>query len=266
MPTARPTNRTRPSLPLRWPMLRLVALSLTAAACAEEPPSSTTRDAADRTGDAGGQPATSPLGLSCFPGADPRGPLVTDFAPASFNLNKGRWAADPSLTFFTYSYHAPEAPDSTNADKVEGGVFNISGQIIPGSGGLAYAGGGLHFDSCLNTKTYKGVQYTLTGTTGGCALYFDLQTYSEQAITERGGCASYCYGFPRKAIVPSATPTTVRFTELENTGNPRSAAGMAAEIMGLRWQVEAGPAVGVDGGSAGPCTFNLTVDDVKLVP
>lgn len=258
-------ERTRRGLPPRLGRVGVVALALATFACASDPSASGRRDAAERAGDAG-KPAISTLGLACSPGAEPKGALITDFAPASFNQNKGRWASDPNLTFFTYSYHDPEAPDSTNADKVENGGFNLSGQIIPGASGAGYAGGGMHFDSCINTTTYKGVQYTLTGTTGGCALHFDLQTYSEQAISERGGCASYCYQFPTKAVVPSATPTTVRFTELEHTGIPATAAAMAAEIMGLRWQLEAGGAAGTDGGASGPCTFNLTVDDVRLVP
>lgn len=258
-------ERTFPGSTSRCGLVGTVIVALALSACASDPSASGRRDAADRAGDAT-KPAVSTLGLACSPGSEPKGALITDFAPASFNLNRGRWANDPSLTFFTYSYHDPDAPDSTNADKVENGVFNFSGQIIPGANGTGYAGGGMHFDSCINTTLYKGVQYTLTGTTGGCAMHFDLQTYSEQAISERGGCASYCYGFPQKAVVPSATPTTVRFTELENTGTPRTAAAMAHEIMGLRWQLEAGVAAGTDGGASGPCTFNLTVDDVRLVP
>jgi hypothetical protein len=126
-----------------------------------------------------------------------------------------------------------------------------------------YAGGGMHFDSCVNTTTYTGVQYTLTGTGGGCNIYFDLQTYSQQALSERGGCASYCYQFPRTQVTPRSTPTTVLFSELEGTGIPRSAAAMASEIMGMRWQLELAPGQ-VDAGQTG-CTFSLTLDDVKFV-
>ena len=209
------------------------------------------------------KPASATLGLFCSPGVDPAGPLITDFSASSFNGNKGRWAGDADLTFFTYSYHDPNASDSSNSDKVEGGVFTISGQVVVPGSDLSYAGGGMHFDSCVDTTTYRGVQYTLTGTTGGCTLYFDLQTYSQQAIHERGGCASYCYQFPRTVVTPGSTPITVLFSDLEGTGIPSSAAAMASEIMGMRWQVELAP--GRDDGGQTSCTFNLSVDDLRFV-
>jgi hypothetical protein len=262
MRNLRPARR---SLLVRWNLVRAVALALATSACAADPTSSSSGDAARRDGDSDARPAASPLGLYCSPGANPREGLITDFAAASFTLNRGRWAGDPNLTFFTYSYHDPDAPDSTNSDKVEGGVFTFSGQVVPGPSGTGYAGGGMHFDSCVNTTTYKGVQYTLTGTSGGCALYFDLQTYSQQPISERGGCASYCYGFPRKAVLPGAGPITIRFAELEGTGIPGGAAAIAGEIMGLRWQLQSGGGAGTDGGQAATCSFSLTVDDVRLV-
>ena len=229
---------------------------------AGDPGSSGAKDAAGPTDDGADVKAAAPLGLFCSPGVDPTGPLITDFSAATFNGNKGRGVSDPNLTFFTYSYHDPDAPDSTNSDRVEGGVFTFSGEVISDSG-AAYAGGGMHFDSCVNTTTYTGIQYTLTGASGGCNLYFDLQTYSQQAIRERGGCASYCYHFPRVAVTPRSTPITVSFAELEGTGIPSSAAAMASEIMGMRWQLELPPEQ-VDAGQTA-CTFSLTVDDVKLV-
>jgi hypothetical protein len=249
-------------LPGGWAPFGALALALSAPACAGA--SSTPKDAA--AGGSGGgdaKAATTALGLYCSPGVDPTGPLITDFAAASFNNNKGRWADDPNLTFFTYSYHDPNSPSSTNADKVEGGAFTFSGQVVVPGSDPSYAGGGMHFDSCVNTTTYTGVQFTLTGTSGGCALYFDLETYSQQAIGERGGCASYCYQFPRMAVSPRSTPITVLFSALAGTGIPTSAAAMASEIMGMRWQLELAPGQG-DAGQM-DCTYNLTVDDVKFV-
>ena len=121
----------------------------------------------------------------------------------------------------------------------------------------------MHFDSCVNTTTYTGVQFTLTGSAGGCTIHFDLQTYSQQAIHERGGCASYCYQFPTLVVTPRSTPVTVSFAELAGTGIPSSAAAMASEIMGMRWQLESPPGQGDAGQTS--CTFSLTVDDVKFV-
>jgi hypothetical protein len=249
-------------LPGLWGPLGALALALSAQACSGASPPSQDADAAS-SGGADTKPATPTLGLFCSPGVDPAGPLITDFSAASFNGNRGRWAGDPNLTFFTYSYHDPDAPDSSNSDRVEGGVLTLSGQVVVPGSAPSYAGGGMHFDSCVNTTTYTGVQYTLTGTSGGCALYFDLQTYAQQAINERGGCASYCYHFPRTMVTPSSTPITVLFSELAGTGIPSSAAAMASEIMGMRWQVESAPGQ-VDAGQT-DCSFSLSVDDVRFV-
>lgn len=251
------TQRTRRSLARRFSLVLLLA----AAACeggAGSPPS----DAA-LSGDGFADARVAPLGLFCSPGADPPGTLITDFSPATFSGNKGQWAGDPNLTFFTYSYTDPASPGSTVSDKVEAGVFTFSGEMASSGSAGTYAGGGMHFDSCVNTTRFGGVEYTLTGSSGGCPIYFDLQTYAQQTLRERGGCASYCYQFPRKTVLPSPSPITVRFSELEGTGIPSTAAAMAAEIMGMRWQVES-PSGQTDGGP-GQCSFNLRVDDVRFV-
>ena len=211
---------------------------------------------------AGGRPPTPTLGLVCSPGVDPAAPLIANFSAAAFNGNRGRWGGAENLTLFVYDYHDPDSPSGTSSWSLDGEVFTFSGEVVP-SPGPSYAGGGMHLDSCLNTTTYRGIQFTLTGTSGGCTVYFDLETYSQQAIHERGGCASYCYQFPRVLVTPRAAPITVLFSQLEGTGIPSSAAAMASEIMGMRWQLESAPGQ-TDAGQT-DCTFSLTVDDVRLV-
>lgn len=236
-----------------------LALALALEACAASPAAKdggATRDA----GEDGLTPATSPLGLFCSPGVNPTDPIIADFAGASFNNNKGRWGGPLNLTLFVYDYRAPNTGD-TSSYSLENDQFGFSGQVVP-SDNDTYAGGGIHFDSCLDTTTYKGVQFILTGSSGGCAVYFELQTYSAEPINERGGCASYCFHFPRIAVTPHPTPITVYFSDVAGTGMPSSAAAIASEVMGLRWQVEL-PS-GVDAGVA-TCSFNLAVDDVRLV-
>jgi len=251
-------------LPGWWVLLGALALAIATQACGGgSRAASGSKDAAPASeAGADGKPATTTLGLFCSPGVDPADALITDFSAASFNGNKGRFANDPNLTFYTYSYHDPNAANGSNADKVDGGVFTFSGEV-DSSAGSSYAGGGMHFDSCVNTTTYTGVQYTLTGSTGGCTISFDLETYSQQPINDRGGCASYCYRFPNTLVTPRSTPITVLFSDLAGTGIPGSAAAMASEIMGMRWQLELAPGQ-VDAGQTS-CTFSLTVDDVKFV-
>jgi hypothetical protein len=262
--TATNTKGSGLLVPGWWGLCAAWALALSTHACDGDPAvPSVTKDAAAGDDAADARASTATPGLFCSPGVDPADPRITEFSAASFNGNKGRWTGDPNLTFFTYSYHDPDAPDSSNSDKVEGGVFTISGQVVVPGSDPSYSGGGMHFDYCVNTTAYTGVQFTLTGTSGGCTIYFDLQTYSQQAIHERGGCASYCYQFPRKVVTPQSTPITVRFSDLEGSGIPSGAAAMASEIMGMRWQAELAPRQDDAGQTA--CTFSLSVDDVKLV-
>ncbi len=237
----------------------VVALTFAAQACTTTSSSSDAGPVREAAAD-GTPPATSPLGLSCFPGVNPGVPLIADFFAGDFNNNKGRWGGPLNLTLDVYEYHAPNT-SNTGSYAIEDDQFKFSGQVVP-SDNATYAGGGIHFDSCLNTTTYKGVQFTLTGNTGGCTVYFEVQTYSAQPINERGGCASYCFDYPRIAVTPRSTPITVYFAELVGTGVPSSAAGIASEVMGLRWQIEL-PS-GIDAGVT-TCTFDLAVDDVKLV-
>jgi hypothetical protein len=257
------TMKTTGPLLRLWPArIGALTLAVSGLACGEEPPGPPAPADAAIPGEDGAdaRPAAAPLGLYCSPGVDPGGPLVTDFAAATFNGKKGRWRDDDDLTFFVYDYRDNGGSESSN--RLEGDLFTFSGQVVPGAG-ESYAGGGMHFDSCVNTTHYTGVQFTLTGTSGGCAVYFDLQTYSQQTIRERGGCASYCYHFPRKVVTPRSAPITVLFSELEGTGIPSSVAAMASEIMGMRWQLELA-AGQVDAGQTA-CAFNLSVDDVKFV-
>ena len=253
-------KQTGHPLPDGRALLGGLALALFAPACGGG--SAAFKDAAAASdGGAGGR--TSPaLGLFCSPGVDPAEPLIANFSAATFNVNRGRWGGAENLTLFVYDYHDPDSPDSSSSRSLDGEVFTFSGQVVPSSG-ASYAGGGMHFDSCLNTTTYRGVQFTLTGTSGGCTVYFDLETYAQQPLNERGGCASYCYQFPRVVVTPRSAPITLLFSQLEGTGIPSSAAAMAREIMGMRWQLESASGQG-DAGQA-DCTFSLTVDDVKLV-
>lgn len=236
-----------------------VALALAVQACTSDPSAKDGGAARDTAADSP-SPATSPLGLFCSPGVNPTDPLIGDFAAGTFNNNKGRWGGPLNLTLYVYEYHAPNT-NNTGSYSVEDDQFKFSGQVMP-SDNFTYAGGGIHFDSCLNTTTYKGIQFTLTGTSGGCTIYFELQTYSAQPINERGGCASYCFDYPRMVVTPRSAPTTVYFSDVAGTGVPGTAAGIASEVMGVRWQLEL-PS-GVDAGTTS-CTFNLAVDDVKLV-
>ena len=204
-------------------------------------------------------PVTS-LGLFCSPGVDPADALLTDFSPATYNAARGRWGVDGNLTGTTFRR---KDNGSTVTSKVEAEAFSFSGQVVPGGNSEGYAGVGLQFDSCVDTAVYSGVEFLLSGSTGGCDVYFQLETYAELPIFAKGGCAVHCEDFPEKKVTPRATPTTVLFSALANTGSPASAAAMASQIVGMRWNLQE-PAGPTDAGQSS-CSFNLTVDDVKFV-
>jgi len=234
-------------------------VALAAADCSK---SSSSLDGAAFDGGAfdGSKPSVTPLGLFCSPGVDPANALLTDFSPATYNAAKGKWGVEGNLTGNTYNR---KDSGSTVTSKVDAEAFSVSGQVVPGGNPESFAGGGLQFDSCVDTTVYTGVAFLISGSTGGCDLYFQLATYAEQPTFSKGGCAVACENFPEKKVTPSPTPTTVLFSELANTGIPASATAMAAQIMGLRWNLQL-PVSPVDAGQS-PCNFNLTIDDVKFV-
>lgn len=225
----------------------------------------------DRPDDASLDSTSGPnsLGLSCSAGVNPSIPLLTDFSPASYNASKGKWGFTGNLTGSIVTFKNSDgggAPKNESAAsvKVVGEALSLSGQYLPEQTEDIRLGGGLQFDSCVNASDYHGVQFNLAGTSGSCGVYFQLQTYSQQATNELGGCASYCYRFPWKKVAPQTGTTVVTFSELANTGVPASAEALAAEIVGLRWLIHA-PTTQDGGTNIATCLFNLTVDDVRLV-
>jgi hypothetical protein len=237
----------------------LVAVAATD--CSKSPHSTLDGAAPDGAPVDSSKTSVTPLGLFCSPGVDPANALLTDFSPATYNTAKGKWGVEGNLTGSTYN--RKDSGSTAVTSKVEAEAFSLSGQVVPGANPESYAGGGLQFDSCVDTAIYTGVEFLLSGSAGGCDVYFQLATYDEQPTFVKGGCAGNCEDFPQEKVTPRTAPTTVFFAELANTGFPASAAAMAAQIMGLRWnlQLPAGP---VDAGQS-PCSFNLTIDDVKFV-
>jgi hypothetical protein len=123
----------------------------------------------------------------------------------------------------------------------------------------------MSFDQCVNTSTYTGVQFTLGGTTGGCNLFLQVQTLSQQVPANRGTCtAASCYQFPKFQVQVGTAPVTVRWSDLAGSGLPATADLIKAEVIGLQWQFEIPPG-GADGGVQAPCAANLTIDDVQFV-
>jgi hypothetical protein len=187
--------------------------------------------------------------------------LLTDFSATSWNTTTGKWGAAANLTGSIFSYKGPAAGTTWNPAAVTNAALVLGGTVAAGD----YAGGGMSFDKCINTAAYTGFQFTLGGTTAGCDLLFEIQTFSQQSTTNGGGCntaTTSCYRFPQVRVTAGAAPVVVRFSALATTGIPATAAGLAAEMMGLQWQLQT---TTVDGGQSSCTGVNLTIDDVQLI-
>lgn len=196
--------------------------------------------------------------LDCTTGVSPTNPLLTDFTGATWNNSQGKWGC--GFNGATYAYAGPKSTMAAQVDTTNHDLL-LSGNIASGD----YAGGGLSFGQCVNTTTYTGVQFTLGGTSAGCELYFQVQTYDAQGTANGGGCsaATGCYIFPQKMIAPTPGPVTVHFADLAG-GMPTGATAIAAQIVGLQWQMQSPPppasGLQVSCGNVG-----LTITDVSFV-
>jgi hypothetical protein len=126
-----------------------------------------------------------------------------------------------------------------------------------------YAGFGLLFDQCGTVAAYHAIQFTLGGTTGGCDLQLQLETFEQRPKdqTPPGGCdragGATCSSYPAALNLPTPPTSTgaitvkVPFASLSGWN-----ATLATEIVGVQWQLT----------SPGPsCSVNLRIDDVTFV-
>jgi hypothetical protein len=209
-------------------------------------------------------PATSAPStvLSCSPGVSPAAPLLTDFSAGTsgWHATVGKWGATSNLTGSIFSYGGGQT-GSTMASSVDTTAMDLvlSGNVLAGD----YSGGGMSFDQCVNTSTYTGVQFTLGGSTAGCDLVFQVQTYDEQSTTNKGGCTSSCYGFPSAKLTSTTGTVTVHFSDLTG-GVLTTQPAIKNEMVGLQWQFQSPAPVG-DGGQLGCTGIALTITNVSFV-
>lgn len=206
-------------------------------------------------------PPQSAPALSCSPGVSPASATITDFTmDAGWCTSSGKWGTVGNLVGGVFAYNGPGRLDPLVpvTASVADGKLHLKGDVAGGD----YAGGGLAFDACVNAPTkYSGVRFTLGGDIGACSLVFQLQTYSQQAVVNRGGCdlaaGASCYQFPKTSASVGST-NTIMWSQLENSGMPATPAALAAEMVGLQFQFE---------GTGGTCmNVDLTIDDVQFVP
>jgi hypothetical protein len=214
----------------------------------------------------GGTSAPS-ASLSCTPGISPAAPLLTDFSKdgaSGWHATAGKWgtagATNLSGSIFSYGGAVPSSTLASAVDTVSQNLV-LSGNVVAGD----YSGGGLSFDSCVNTSVYTGVQFTLGGTVAGCDLYLQVQTFEQQSVDNKGGCpkGGSCYSFPSSPKLATSGPVTVKFADLTG-GKPATPAEIVKEMVGLQWQFQSPAPVG-DGGQSGCTGINLTISNVTFV-
>lgn len=204
-------------------------------------------------------PQTLPA-LTCSPGVSPASPMITDFTMSEgWCETSGKWGSVGNLVGGLFAYNGPGRVDPLVpiTASVADGTMHLKGDVAAGD----YGGGGLAFDACVNTAMYSGVRFTLGDKVAGCSVYLQVQTFSQQAVANRGGCnpaSASCYQFPKTAPTLAAT-NTIMWSQLDGTGMPATGAAIAAEIVGLQFQFE---------GTGGTNCMNidLTIDDVQFVP
>jgi hypothetical protein len=218
------------------------------------------------TGTGGAAGATA---LTCT--ANPTTALLTNFGSASGDggvTASGQWGTLGQLTGHTFGYKGAMTNDAGVMSSVTATIdrtamdLQLQGTVVAGD----YAGGGMSFDTCVNSTMWTGIQFTIGGTTDGCNLAFQLQTLSQEGTSNKGTCTSSCYNFPNKTITVPATPTpmTILFSDLAGTGMPADPAAFEMEMFGLQWQFTSAAPVG-DGGIQMGCSPNITITNVSWV-
>ncbi len=87
-----------------------------------------------------------------------------------------------------------------------------------------FSGFGLGFDMCVDASAYTGVEFTITGNLGSCALTFAAQFSEDNSVTDDPSFGSCTLGgncFPPSSGPIAAGTTVVHFTDLLG-GSPQT--------------------------------------------
>jgi hypothetical protein len=175
----------------------------------------------------------------------------------------GNWGSTAGVYGSLFAYNSDGPPKSTLGLAVDGTnpALHITGIVKPATMNGGYAGAGLSFKVCATAAAYSGIQFTVGGSTGGCALELQLQTYSTKQ-GNGGGCSTGC-GFAAKTNLVVPGPVSIAFADLAKGAAEGAAVTFnPAELVGIQFQFTIPPGVG-----AAPqtdCPVDLTVDDITF--
>jgi hypothetical protein len=197
-------------------------------------------------------------GLDCNAALQPNtGGLVTSFA--DWNVATGHWGPTTGGlrgSKFAFGGGPADASIPTETATVDTTAQNLRLQLGVVAGG--YAGGGVSFDSCVTASMYTQLQFTISGSTGGCPYQVQLQTFGQRPATLNppGGCTANCSQYPAATGLTSPTTTSMPITVPFSSFTGLTAA-METELVGIQWQVNSG---------SGACTVDIRIDDIKFLP
>jgi hypothetical protein len=199
--------------------------------------------------------------------ANPTTSLLTNFSTAAGDggiCASGTWGTTGQLTGHTFGYGGAMTNDAGVKSSVTATVqtatmdLELHGTVLAAD----YAGGGMSFDTCVDSTNWTGIQFTLGGTADGCSITFQLQTQSQEPPSNKGTCtASSCYNFPQVPVtITPGTPVVIKFADLAGTGMPAAVADFEKEMFGLQWQFTS--VAPPDGGVQVGCSPSMTISDV----
>jgi len=195
-----------------------------------------------------------PAAITCTAASSPATGLVTDFA--AVNATGDRWGSTSGV--FGTAFHYNGGPSSSSSGTVESATQTLRFGATVTMGG--YAGTGIVFDACQAFGATGALSFSFTGSVN-CSLEIQLQTYSGRPATDNpaGGCRPSagitCMNTAKAANVStSSSPVTVPLSSFTGwnaaTGN---------EVVGVLWLL-------TNKVAGTPCTADLGIDDVRLVP
>jgi hypothetical protein len=202
------------------------------------------------TAGAGGRGAggSTGAGFACVAAQAPNA-TVTDFTDGT---SAGRWGTAPtSLTGGISQYHNAGGT-ITSAIDVTAHNLHMMGSV------MGYAGVVVYFDLCTDAARFTGVQFTVAGDLGGCALELQVNTNSDKLIEPsgmKGTCAATCTNPHKNNIVVTGTapqPIVVHWTDITGGTPVPFGATSNQELVALQWQLT----------SATSCTADITIDDI----
>jgi hypothetical protein len=220
------------------------------------------------TGGAGGTLGTggeggAPGAMVCN-GSPPTSPVITDFSDALSTPSDILFGTAPNLGGGTFTYAAPGlTPPALSLVPAPPGSTG-QGLAVSESTGTptdpqnAYSGFGLGFDMCVDASAYTGIQFTIGGNIGNCALTFAAQFSEDNSVTDNpmfGSCTSASC-FPPSSAPFGLGTTTVDFADVFG-GSPDMVVDARA-LTAVQWNFAP-----TDGVSA--CTAELVVTNIEFV-